>query len=172
MTLGWPHILIALIAVERAVELVHAGHNARALLARSGREAGAGHYPLFVALHGSWLVALALFARADLSPDWVLLAGLALLQVLRLWVIVSLGPYWTTRVITVAGAPPVKSGPYRYLRHPNYAVVALEIPVASLVVGLPQVALLFGCLNAMLLFCRIRIEDMARAETDLREPVR
>lgn len=172
MTLGWPHLLIAFVALERAVELVHARRNARALLARGGREAGAGHYPVFVALHGSWLVALALFARADLSPDWVLLSGLALLQVLRLWVIVSLGPYWTTRVITLAGAPPVKSGPYRYLRHPNYAVVAVEVPVVSLAVGLPHVALLFGCLNALLLLYRIRIEDAARAAALLGEPVR
>jgi methyltransferase len=172
MTLGWPHILIAVIAIERTVELVHAGRNARALLAQGGRETGAGHYPLFFALHGTWLVALVVFARPDVRPDWAWLAALAGLQVVRLWIIVSLGPYWTTRIITVAGAPPVKSGPYRYLRHPNYAVVAVEIPAASLAVGLPEVALLFGCLNATLLLYRIRIEDTARAEAVPREPAR
>jgi methyltransferase len=172
MTLSWPHLLIALIAIARVVELVHARRNGRALLARGGQEAGAGHYPLFFALHGAWLMALAVFARPDVPPDWTLLAAFALLQVLRLWVILSLGPYWTTRVITLGGARPVNTGPYRYLRHPNYAVVALEIPVVSLAVGLPHLALLFGCLNALLLLYRIRIEDAARAAAVLREPVR
>jgi methyltransferase len=172
MTLGWPHLLIALVAIERVVELAHARRNARALLAAGGRETGAGHYPLFVALHGSWMVALAFLANPDLAPDWALIATFALLQLMRLWVIVSLGPYWTTRVIMVAGAPAVRTGPYRYLRHPNYAVVALEIPVVSLAVGLPRVALVFGCLNALLLLYRIHVEDAARAEAAVDRPLR
>jgi methyltransferase len=174
MTIGWPHLLIAFIVLERVIELVHARRNARALLDRGGRETGAGHYPLFFLLHGTWLATLAVLAGPDLPPNWGLLAALAVLQALRLWVILSLGPYWTTRVITVDGEPPVTSGPYRYLRHPNYVVVALEIPLVSLAVGLPWVALLFGCLNALLLLYRIRIEDAARtrAVTAIREPAR
>ncbi len=167
MILGWPHLLIAFVAIERGIELVHARRNARALLARGGREAGAGHYPLFFALHGTWLLALTYFARAELPPDWALLAALGLLQVVRLWVIRSLGPYWTTRVITLAGEPAVTRGPYRFLRHPNYVVVALEIPLVSLALHLPQIALLFGCLNVLLLLHRIRVEDAARAEAAL-----
>ena len=167
MTLGWPHLLIALIAVERAVELAHARRNARALFARGGREAGTGHYPLFFVLHGTWLAALALLANPELPPEWALLAALGMLQLLRLWVIRSLGPYWTTRVITLDGEPAVTRGPYRFLRHPNYVVVALEIPLVSLAVHLPQIALLFGCLNLVLLLHRIRVEDAARAEAAL-----
>ena len=169
---GWPHLLIALIAIERIVELVYARRNTRALLRRGGRESGAGHYPLFFALHGTWLAVLAFLARPDLVPGWSLLGAFAVLQLLRLWVILTLGPYWTTRIITLDGADPVRMGPYRYLRHPNYAIVALEIPVVSLAVGLPWGALLFGCLNALLLLYRVRTEEAARAAAMMREPVR
>ena len=92
----------------------------------------------------------------------LLLVAFAILQALRLWVIVSLGPFWTTRVITIDLEPPVRKGPYRYFRHPNYLVVALEIPVLSLAVGVPWVALAFGVLNVALLLYRIKIEDAAR----------
>jgi methyltransferase len=170
--LGWPHLLIALIAIERVAELAYARRNTRALLLRGGRETGAGHYPLFFALHGTWLAALALLARPDAHPEWPLLGAFAVLQLLRLWIIRTLGPYWTTRVIALDGADAVKKGPYRYLRHPNYAVVALEIPVVSLAVGLPWVALVFGCLNILLLLYRMRVEEAARAAAVLREPVR
>ena len=162
MMLGWPHLLIALVAVERVIELVHARRNTRALISRGGRESGAGHYPLFVVLHASWLATLAVLANPDQPPNWLLLAMLAVLQLARLWVIRSLGPYWTTRIITVDGAAPVRTGPYRYLRHPNYLVVALEVPLFSLAVGLPWVAVLFGCLNGLLLLYRIRVEETAR----------
>ena len=162
MMLGWPHLLIAAIAVERAVELVHAQRNTRELLARGGKESGAGHYPLFILLHASWLVTLAVLTKANLPPDWALLAMLALLQLARLWVIRSLGPFWTTRIITIDGTAPVTTGPYRYLRHPNYLVVALEVPLFSLAVGLPWIAVLFGGLNGLLLLYRIRVEDAAR----------
>jgi methyltransferase len=162
MMLGWPHLLIAVIAVERAVELVQARTNTRALIGRGGRESGAGHYPLFIVLHASWLVTLAVLTKANLPPDWALLATLAVLQLARLWVIRSLGPYWTTRIITIGGAASVTTGPYRYLRHPNYLIVALEVPLFSLAVGLPRVAVLFGCLNGLLLLYRIRVEGAAR----------
>ena len=161
-TLGWPHILIAFVAIERLAELVHSRRNTQALLRRGGQETGAGHYPLFVALHGCWLIALAVYAPSSLAPNWPLLAAFAILQALRVWVIVSLGPFWTTRVITIDREPPVGKGPYRYFRHPNYLVVALEIPVLSLALGLPWVALAFGALNVALLLYRIKVENAAR----------
>lgn len=166
MMLGWPHLLIALIAGERVAELVHARRNTRALMARGGRESGAGHYPLFVVLHAFWLATLAVLANPDRPPPWSLLAALAVLQLARLWVIRSLGPYWTTRIITLDGEPPVRTGPYRYLRHPNYLVVLLEVPLFSLAVGLPWVAALFGCLNGLLLVYRVRVEETARLRSE------
>jgi methyltransferase len=163
MILGWPHLVVGLVALERIAELIHSRRNTTALLARGGRESGAEHYPLFVLLHAAWLAALAVFARPDASPDWFWLAVFVLLQAARLWVIATLGPYWTTRIVTVPGASPVRSGPYRFLRHPNYLIVAIEIPALSLALGEPAVALLFGALNLALLGYRIRVEDAARA---------
>lgn len=162
MTLGWAHGLLALVAAQRLVELAWARRNTRALIARGGVEAGAAHYPLFVVLHAGWLAAMFAVVPPNPQPNWGLLAVFAVLQAARVWVIVTLGPYWTTRVVTVAGSKPVAAGPYRYLRHPNYLIVALEIFVLPLALGLPWVAAAFGSANAGLLLYRIRVEDEAR----------
>ena len=162
MALGWAHLLIALVALQRLAELLHARRNTRALIARGGKETGARHYPLFVFLHGGWLIALFVLTAPNPEPHWGWLALFAACQGLRLWVLATLGPYWTTRIITVAGAPPVATGPYRYVRHPNYLIVALEIPALPLGLGLPMVAAVFGLLNVALLAYRISIEDAAR----------
>jgi len=162
MILGWAHALLIAVAVQRLAELAYARRNTRALLAGGGVETGAGHYPLFVILHGSWLVAMFVLVEPDPEPRWLLLAAFATLQGLRVWVIATLGPYWTTRIIVVPGAAPVTTGPYRWFRHPNYLIVALEVPLLPLALGLPWVAVMFGALNASLLLYRIRIEDGAR----------
>ena len=90
-----------------------------------------------------------------------LLVLFALLQVFRAWVLLSLGKYWTTRVITVPGVPLVRRGPYRFLRHPNYVVVAAEIAVLPLAFGAWAVAVVFSALNGALLAWRISVEDQA-----------
>lgn len=156
-------VIVTLVAAERASELVHATRNTRALLARGGVEVGAGHYPLLVLLHGAWLAALLLLVPADTPPSWAWLGAFALLQVLRLWIILSLGSFWTTRVITLPGAPLVRRGPYRFLRHPNYVLVAAEVAVLPLVFGAWRIAALFSVLNLALLAWRIRIEERALA---------
>ena len=157
--LGWAYILIAAVAIQRLLELVHAQRNSRALIERGGREVGAEHYPLFIVLHLSWLVVIA--AMTAPSPPVIiwLLALFAVLQAARIWVISSLGPYWTTRIITFDEEPLVRRGPYKLVRHPNYLIVAFEVPVLPLALGLPMVALVFGLLNLALLAYRIRIED-------------
>jgi len=165
MTLGWAHAVVILVALQRLAELVYARRNTRALIARGGREAGRGHYPLFVALHGGWLIAMFVLTQPNPTPQWPWLAVFAICQALRAWVLVSLGVYWTTRIITLDGVPPVKSGPYRYLRHPNYLIVAIEIPTLPLGLGMLNVALVFGVLNLALLAYRIRVEDDARRAT-------
>lgn len=155
--------IVALVAAERGAELIHATRNARALRRRGGVEHGAGHYKLLVALHAAWLAALLLLVPGATPVSWPWLALFLLLQPLRLWVIASLGPYWTTRVITLPEAPLVRRGPYRFLRHPNYAVVAAEIAVLPLAFGAWRIALVFSLLNAILLAWRIRIEERALA---------
>lgn len=161
--MNWVAVIVALVAMERIAELAHARRNTRALLAQGGVEVGAGHYPLLVLLHGAWLAALLYVVPADRAPSWGWLGAFMLLQGLRLWVLASLGPYWTTRIITLPGAPLVRSGPYRFLRHPNYAVVAAEIAVLPLAFGAWPIALVFSALNLALLAWRIRVEQQALA---------
>lgn len=163
MTLGWVYVLLGLVALQRGIELVWAARNTRRLLAKGGREIGRDHYPLLVALHAGWLLTLILLARPTAEVHWLLLAAFLLLQIGRVWVIASLGPYWTTRIITLDGAPLRRRGPYRWLRHPNYVVVALEIPLLPLILDLPVVALAFGTVNLLLLALRIHQEEAALA---------
>lgn len=164
MSLGPAEIIVLAVAAERLLELGYAGRNYRRLMARGGREAGAGHYPLFILLHGGWLLTLAALTNPETTVNWSWIGLSIVLQAFRIWVLASLGPYWTTRIVTVPGAAPVTAGPYRFLRHPNYLIVALEIPALPFAFGLPAVALAFGAANLLLLAYRVRIEDAARAE--------
>jgi methyltransferase len=152
--------LIGFVALQRLAELTLARRNTSALLAGGGIEYGAGHYPLMVALHAAWLIGLAALGwDRPVSPFW--LGVFVVLQFARIWIIGSLGPLWTTRIVVLPGAPPVETGPYRFLRHPNYAVVALEIAVVPLALGLWAFAAVFFVLNLALLTVRIRCEDRA-----------
>ena len=132
--------------------------------ARGGIEIGAAQYPFFIALHSAWLAAMLVFVPRDAVPNWWLLGLYALLQGLRLWTIASLGPYWTTRVIAVPGEPLVRTGPYRFLRHPNYVVVCGEIAVLPLAFGAIWIAIAFSILNAALLAWRVRLENASLTE--------
>ena len=85
------------------------------------------------------------------------------LQGLRFWVMRTLGSRWTTRIIIVPGQPLVSAGPYRFMSHPNYAVVAGEIAVLPLVLNLPLLAAIFTGLNATVLAIRIKAESRALA---------
>ncbi len=156
-------LVLALVALQRVVELLYAQRNTARLLERGGVELGASHYPLVVLLHAAWLIAMAVLIPPFTMPNWWLLGLYALLQGLRLWTVASLGPYWTTRVIAVADAPLVRHGPYRFLRHPNYVVVCAEIAVLPLAFGAIEIAIAFSILNAALLSWRIRVEDRALA---------
>jgi len=162
--MSWLWVLVGLVAFQRLAELAYARQNTERLLSRGAREIGAGHYPLLVALHAAWLLAILLSVPGDRTPLWVLVAVFLLLQAARVWAIASLGPYWTTRVITLPEAPLVRTGPYRFLKHPNYLVVALEIAVLPLAFGAWKIALIFSVLNAGILFWRIRIENGALRE--------
>jgi methyltransferase len=158
-----PHLpalaFIAFLLLQRGAELVIARRNTRHLLARGAVEHGAAHYPLIVTMHAAWLLAIAAFGWSNpISPAW--LAAFAVLQVLRLWVLASLGSRWTTRII-VLDEPLVARGPYRWVSHPNYLVVIAEIAVAPMVLGQWAVAAVFTILNALVL--RIRIREEARA---------
>jgi methyltransferase len=157
------HAVVLLVVVARGIELIHAARNTRRLLADGGIESGRGHYPFIVVLHAAWLIALLLTVPAEAPPRWPWLFLFLLLQLARVWVLGSLGRYWTTRVVTLPGAPLVSRGPYRFLRHPNYLIVELEIISLPLGFGANWIALVFGLANAAVLAWRIRVEDTARA---------
>lgn len=158
-----PHWLIALVARQRIGELALSRHHTRRLLARGGRELGAGHYPIVVAFHAAWIATLWIATPADAAMSITWLLFYLLLQAGRVWVMTTLGPYWTTRVIHLADEPLVRSGPYRFCRHPNYVVVAGEIAVLPLVFGLWPLTIVFSLINAAVLAWRIRVEAAALA---------
>ena len=160
--------LIVFLIVQRLAELGFAQWNTVRLRADGGVEFGARHYPLIVALHSFWLLGLWVLGH-DRSIDPLWLTIFILLQVGRLWVIATLGRRWTTRVIVLPGAAPVARGPYRWLRHPNYLIVVLEIAVVPLALGLPVFALVFSLANAALLAYRIRVENRALASANQAE---
>lgn len=160
------HGYLVLLAGERLVELVVSSRNARRALAAGGVEAGRGHYPAMVVFHAGFLVACA--AEPLLWPrPWPPAAALAALaaallaQGLRWWAIASLGGRWTTRIVVLPGAPPVTGGPYRWLRHPNYLAVAVELLAVPLIGGALATAAVATLGNAALLAVRIPAEERA-----------
>jgi methyltransferase len=157
-------LILGLVTLQRLGELVLAKRNTDRLRAQGAYEVAAGHYPLIVALHGAWLAGLWYLVVYDASAtdlSWPWLGVFVVLQALRVWVIATLGPRWTTRIIVLPGAPLVAGGPYRFLSHPNYCVVATEILVLPLVFGLVCYGIAFSVLNAAVLWIRIRAEEAA-----------
>lgn len=157
-------LILGFVLLQRLAELWIARRNTERLLGEGAVEVGAEHYPYFVVLHAAWLAALVLLTPDHAEPNWAWLAVYGLLQLARLWVMMSLGRFWTTRILTLPGAPLVARGPYRFLRHPNYLVVAGEIAVLPLVFGHWGMAVLFTLLNGLLLTVRIRQENEALAQ--------
>jgi methyltransferase len=156
-------IILALVTLQRIGELVLAQYNTKNLQARGAIEVGASHYPLIVAVHAAWLITLWIIGRHQ-PVNLAALAVFVVLQALRVWIIATLGSRWTTRIIVLLGEPLIVSGPYRYLAHPNYAVVAAEIATLPLALYLPMMALVFTLLNAVMLFIRIRAESRVLSE--------
>ncbi len=160
--MSFAELILALVTLQRLGELVVSRHNTRKLMARGAVELAPGHYPLIVAVHAAWLLSLWVFGH-DHPVNAIALALYLVVQVFRFWVLWTLGSRWTTRIIVVPGEPLVSTGPYRYLSHPNYAVVAAEIAVLPLVLYLPWIAAIFTALNAAVLAIRIRAENRALA---------
>lgn len=168
-------VLVGLVGLERIAELVVSVRNAAWSKERGGVETGQGHFPFMVVLHTGLLVGALLEAwvrRPDVPSllAWSMLGLVLASQALRWWCIASLGRRWNTRVIVVPGLPPVRSGPYRLLRHPNYVAVVLEGLALPLVHAAWLTAVVFTVLNAGLLAVRIRAEEAALATLPSAKP--
>jgi methyltransferase len=152
-------LFLGFLILQRLGELIIARRNTARLLADGAHEVGAGHYPVMVAMHAAWLAAILLLGWNEaVRPFWLILY--VILQGFRIWILRTLGNRWTTRII-VTDAPLVSTGPFKFIPHPNYALVVAEIIVAPLVLGLWGVALVFTLLNALMLRHRIKVEDAA-----------
>jgi len=158
---GLAQWIVVAVALQRLLELVLAKRNTARLLAEGGVEIGRGHYLPIVLLHSGWLVVLFVRTPADAAVNLCLIVFFVLLQAGRVWVIASLGRYWTTRIITVQDAPLIDRGPYRWLNHPNYVIVALELAVLPLAFGDWLIALAFTVANGALMYMRIPAENRA-----------
>ena len=158
--------LLAVVALERLFELLLSRRNAAAAFARGGVETGAAHFRVMTLMHAAFLPCCFLEAWLLRRPfpgalGWAAL-GLALAaQALRWWAVGSLGSRWNVRIIVVPGDTPVRSGPYRWVKHPNYVAVALEMVGIPLIHGAWLSALLFSALNALVLRTRIAEEERA-----------
>jgi methyltransferase len=155
------YLLVAMVAASRLAELAYAARNTKRLLSQGAVEIGRAHYPLFFLLHGSWLLALVLTSDPDRPVSPFFLAAFLVIEAGRVWVLVSLGRYFTTRIITLPGASLVRRGPYRFVSHPNYLVVIGEIATLPLAFGNWPVALVWSLLNFALLRYRIALENEA-----------
>src|SRR5512139_3259736 len=169
--MGW---LVPVLTAQRLLELRLSARNRRRLLSRGGREVRPETYRTMVALHALFLVSLALESFPWRVPMDFRTAGclfaLAAVTFLRYWAIACLGEYWNTRVVVVPGCRVARSGPYRFLRHPNYLVIVLEFLILPLLMRAPGTLLLFSLANVAVLHQRIRIEeDALRRDTDFAE---
>ncbi|WP_241154346.1 isoprenylcysteine carboxyl methyltransferase family protein [Staphylospora marina] len=162
----WFWLLWSGLAIQRLLELSLSGRNRRWMESRGGWEAGREHYPLIVGVHLLFFAGMLVevWIGGARPPDGWPIPFLLFLtsQALRLWCIRSLGPCWNTRIMVMPGHPLVKSGPYRYLRHPNYLAVAGELLFFPMMFGAFWTMILVSMLNAALLvFVRIPAEERA-----------
>lgn len=161
--------ILALVALQRLSELALNRRNQRRLLAAGGRLVPEDGYRRIVPVHVAWFVLMAVEAlvgpwAGTHAVTWALLGGYGLAEALRLWTMVELGERWTTRVIVIDGAEPVRGGPYRWLDHPIYLAVSIELVALPLAFGLPVTAVLVGVANLWALRHRIRVEEQALAK--------
>lgn len=158
-------LLCSLMVAARLFEIILAKSHEKILIEEGGIEVGADHYKWIVALHVSFFVSLiveVLFrSGVNLKLATVPLILFLVIQVFRIWTIVSLGKYWNTKIIVLPGADLIKKGPYRWVKHPNYAIVALEIATFPLIFHAFVTSILFTLLNGAMMYVRIPVESQA-----------
>ena len=161
--LGAPQIAALLLLIQRGAEEVYSAKNSRALLSAGGVEAGRSYYPVVAISHLSWIAAIFLLIPAAATVSWWLLAAFLGMQVVRYWVIGTLGHYWTHRIITLPSAPVVRQGPYALVRHPNYLVTVIETALLPSVFGAYAIAAIFTAIWGAVIVYKIGLEDAVLA---------
>jgi methyltransferase len=161
--LGPAQIAAILVLVQRGAEELHSQRNTRRLLAEGAHEEGRDYYPVVAVTHLAWIAAIYLLVPADAAISVPLLVAYLVVQVVRYWVIGTLGRYWTHRIITVEGAPVVRAGPYRFVRHPNYWVTIVETFLLPAVFGAYALGAIMGVVWTAVVMYKIRLEDGALA---------
>lgn len=159
-------IFVLLLVIQRLAELRIAKKNEKWLLTKGAFEAGAGHYKWIVSLHVLFFISLLVevtYFGARPAGWWpVPFIFFLISQAVRIWALFSLGRYWNTKIIVLPGTNVVEKGPYRWLRHPNYTIVAAEFLLVPLIFQAYWTAVLFSVMNAVLLiFIRIPAEEQA-----------
>ena len=167
-------IVISIVVLQRLIELFVAKRNEKWMLSQGAFEVGATHYPIMVMMHVAFFVSFLLevvVLGRTLSPFWILLLGIFLLtQAARIWCLLSLGKFWNTKIIILPGAAVVRRGPYKWLRHPNYLIVSIELLTLPLLFDAYFTAILYSLLNVWMLSVRIPAEEKALKEaTNYRE---
>lgn len=161
--IGGPQIAALLVLAQRGAEELYSARNTKALLAEGASEAGATFYPVIAATHLAWIASLFFLIPPDALIIWPLIVYYLGLQIVRYWVIASLGRFWTHRIITLADAPITRRGPYRYLSHPNYALTIVETFVLPLAFGALALAAIMTALWWVVIATKIKLEDEALA---------
>jgi methyltransferase len=157
--IGWPQIAATTILLQRGLEELYSQRNTSALIARGARELGQSYYPVVATTHLAWIAAIFFLVSPNAeiyAPLAILYAGL---QIARYWIIGTLGHYWTHRIITLDNAPIVRRGPYRILRHPNYAVTVAETFLLPMVFGCFALGAIIGAIWTAVLLYKIELED-------------
>ncbi len=158
---GAPQLAACLVLIQRGLEELHSARNTKRLLAQGATELGRDYYPVVAVVHLAWIAALFLIIPGHAPIIWPLLWIYLFLQVLRYWVIGTLGRYWTHRIISLEEAPIVTGGPYKILRHPNYLVTMIETPLLPLCFGAVALAVVMSAVWAVVLYYKIVLEDRA-----------
>ena len=162
--LGWPQLAALLVLLQRGAEELYSAHNTRKLLAQGGHEEGRDYYPVVAVAHLAWIAAIFFLIPPDAPIVWPLLALYLILQVARYWIIGTLGPYWTHRIITLEKAPVVRKGPYSWVRHPNYMVTIAETLLLPMVFGASALGAIMAAVWSAVLYYKIVLEDAALAK--------
>ena len=154
-------IFIIFFILQRLSELYIARGNEKWLLSQGAVQYGQSHYPFIIALHTGFIISIIAeyFLRDQPPISWIFLAIFIAVLLFKYWALSSLGKYWNTKIYRVPGVYPVKKGPYKFLKHPNYMEVVCEIAIIPLVFHLYYTAVIFTVLNAIMLTVRITVEN-------------